>query len=174
MRFSTGSALYACACAALSLLVAPGLLAAEPPALVHDAGVNPVPELDEIYEQYSLAYSRLDAQGAAALYTRDALYLQPGRAIQQGRTPIQESFARFFQHSRVIGLQLRITFRIMARQVSDELAYDVGIFTLITSRDGEEVGRSLGKFVIVSRPDSDGSWRFQVSSHSDLSASDAG
>lgn len=174
MRFSTRSALCVSVCAALTLFVAPGILAVDPPALVHDEGVAPVAELDEIYEQYSQAYSRLDAQGAAALYTRDALYLQPGRAIQQGRTPIQESFARFFQHSRVVGLQLRISFRIMARQVSSGLAYDVGIFTLITSRNGEEVGRSLGKFVIVSRPDSDGTWKFQVSSHSDLSTSDAG
>ncbi len=174
MRFHTRSALCLCAGLALLALAAPGARAAEPPALVHDAGVVPVPELDQIYEQYSQAYSQLNAKGAAALYTRDALYLQPGRGIQKGRTPIQESFARFFQHSRVVGLDLHITFRIMARQVSGTLAYDVGIFTLVTSRDGEEVGRSLGKFVIVSRPDTDGSWKFHVSSHSDLSISDAG
>ena len=174
MRFPVRSALCLCASVALFVLAAPRMQAAEPPALVHDPGVIAVPELDQIYEQYSQAYSQLNAKGAAALYTRDALYLQPGRPIQQGRTPIQESFARFFQHSRAIGLQLHISFRIMARQVSGDLAYDVGVFTLTTSRDGEEVGRSFGKFVIVSRPDSDGTWRFHVSSHSDLSISDAG
>jgi len=174
MRSSPGSALRVFACMALAALCATAAHAAEPPALLHDPGVAPVPELDQIYRQYSQAYSHLDAKAAAALYTRDALYLQPGRAIQQGREPIQESFSRFFQHSRVVGLRLHITFRIMARKVSGELAYDVGVFTLVTSRDGEEVGRSLGKFVIVSRPDDDGTWRFQVSSHSDLATSSAG
>jgi uncharacterized protein (TIGR02246 family) len=159
---------------ALLVMLATLVHAAEPPAVIHDPGVIADPELDQIYEQYSQAYSRLDAKAAAALYTRDALYLQPGRSIQQGRATIQESFSRFFQHSRVVGLRLRISFRIMVRQISGDLAYDVGVFTLVTSRDGEEVGRSQGKFVIVSRPDTDGTWRFQVSSHSDLSATDEG
>jgi uncharacterized protein (TIGR02246 family) len=174
MRISSRSALCLGATVTFIFAAATSVAGAQPPSLIRDPGVVTVPALDHIYEQYSQAYSQLDAKGAAALYTRDALYLQPGRAIQQGRTPIQESFARFFQHSRVVGLQLHITFRIVARQVSDELAYDVGIFTLVTFRNGEEVGRSLGKFVIVSRPDADGAWRFHVSSHSDLAVSDAG
>ena len=174
MRLLTRSGPCLCACMALFVMLATPVHAAEPSALVHDPGVIAVPELDQIYEQYSQAYSHLDAKAAAALYTRDALYLQPGRAIPQGRAPIQESFSRFFQHSRVVGLRLRISFRIIVRQMSEQLAYDVGVFTLVTSRDGEEVGRSLGKFVIVSRPDDDGTWRFQVSSHSDLSAADEG
>ncbi len=138
-----------------------------------DPGVAPMPELDEIYRRFAMAYRDLDARAVAGLYTRDALYLQPGRDIKQGRVPIEASFRRFFDHSRSVGLVLEISFRIVARQVSDRLAYDVGIFTLVTTREGEEMGRSFGKFVNVSRPDDDGAWRFQVGSHSDLDAASA-
>jgi len=152
------------------VMMAPPAAWAQSQAVSHDPGVRPVPEIDHIYRQFSLAYRDLDAKAVAALYTRDALYLQPGREIQQGRVPIEATFGRFFLHSRSVGLRLDISFRIVAREVAGGLAYDVGVFTLVTSREGEEVGRSFGKFVNVSRPDDDGAWRFQVGSHSDLDA----
>ena len=138
--------------------------------LVLDKGVSPHSGLDEIYRRFSEGYKKLDPVAVASLYSDDALYLAPGTDVQRGRKLIQAGFANFFRAVKDRGARLEISFRIIERRVSGALAYDVGIFTLVQSREGSEPERSRGKFVVVARRMKDGSWGFQVDSYSDLKA----
>jgi len=44
---------------------------------------------------------------------------------------------------------MTISFQIVQRKVDKDLAFDVGIYTIRQSKDGQEVGTGQGKFVVV-------------------------
>ena len=145
-----------------------GQAAGEAKPLTLDDGVTAHGGVDEIYRRFNDGYRKLDAAQVAGLYTEDALYLAPGSNIQRGRKVIEEQFTSFFRSVQNDGARLEITFQIVARQASNDLAYDVGIYTLTRLKEGEPPRSSRGKFVTVARRGSDGAWRFQVDGYSDL------
>lgn len=136
--------------------------------LVLDAGVVPHKGLDEIYHRFSEGYKKLDAAAVAKLYTETAAYLQPGGEIDIGRAKVLETFTKFFDSTRQKNGRLEISFRIAQRQVEQNLAYDVGIYTLTSFNEKGEARTSKGKFFVVAKPDKDGVWRFQVDGYNDL------
>lgn len=140
----------------------------EAQALTLDPGVAAQAGVDEIYRRFNEGYRKLDAAQVAGLYTEDALYLAPGSDIQRGRKVIEDQFASFFRSVQNDGARLEISFQIVARQVSNDLAYDVGIYTLTRLKEGELPRSSRGKFVTVARRERDGMWRFQVDGYNDL------
>lgn len=141
---------------------------AEPQSLTRDQGVAAHAGLDDIYRRFTEGYRKLDAAQVAGLYTEDALYLAPGADLQRGRGAIEGQFAGFFRTVQSEGARLEIAFQIVARQVSNDLAYDVGIYTLTRLKEGEPPRSGRGKFVTVARRDRDRMWRFQVDGYSDL------
>ena len=138
------------------------------PAVTHEAGVNPHKEIDAIYQQFQLAYEKLDTALVAELYTDDALYLVPDNDVMRGKENIRKNFAVFFDYNRNQGRNLKITFRILKRTVQGELGYDVGIYTLQSNKDGKILGEDQGKFVVVTRKMKDGEWKFELDSYSGL------
>ena len=156
--------------AALMLLL-PGWIPAQSPAIpavTHETGVKPHKEIDAIYQRFQLAYEKLDAEMVAGLYTDDALYLVPDNDVMRGKENIRKNFSVFFDYNRNQGRKLNITFRILKRSVQGELGYDVGIYTLQSSKDGKILGEDQGKFVVVTRKMKDGTWKFELDSYSGL------
>jgi len=135
-------------------------------ALTLDPGVTPHKEIDEAYRVFSQAYDRLDPALVSNLYGESALYLAPGREIQRGREVINASFKGFFDWAKQKGRTLGISFRIVERQATENLAYDVGIYTLRGSGGGMPDGEDQGKFVVIARKSDDGRWYFQVDGYS--------
>jgi uncharacterized protein (TIGR02246 family) len=137
-------------------------------ALVLDAGVAAHKGLDEIYGRFSEGYKKLDPAAVANLYTETAAYLQPGGEIDIGRAKVLETFTKFFDSTKQKNGRLEISFRIAQRQAVQDMAYDVGIYTLTSFRENGEARTSKGKFFVVAKPDKDGIWRFQVDGYNDL------
>lgn len=127
--------------------------------------------LDEVYQRFSAAYDRLDADAVASLYTEEAQYLTPSsdRPIRQGRAAIKQSFEAFFNSIRDRQAALDISFRIVDRSISGDLAYDVGYYKLVVSYPedpAKEPSTSAGKFVVVAKKQADGTWQFHVDGYS--------
>lgn len=139
-----------------------------PGELSLDSGVTPHAKIDGIYHQFSVGYRNLDAAAVANLYAETAAYLSPGNNVETGRPKILENFKGFFDSVRKGNGKLEISFRILQRQVDTNLAYDVGIYTLISTNDKGESRRGSGKFVVVAKRGKDDVWHFQVDGYSDL------
>lgn len=147
---------------------APAAETTPPSALTFDAGVAPHKGLDEIYARFSEGYKKLDPAAVANLYTETAAYLVPNTEIEIGREKILASFTKFFDSVKQRNGRLEISFQIVQREAVQNMAYDVGIYTLTSFREGGETRVSKGKFFVVGKPDKDGVWRFQVDGFNDL------
>jgi uncharacterized protein (TIGR02246 family) len=135
--------------------------------LTLDSGVAKHVGIDEIYTKFSKAYRELDHAAFMSLYTKDAAYLVPGDNIDIGNTNITDGFKRFFDSVRSKGETLTISFQIVQRKVSGNMAYDVGIYTLRSLKDNKQIGEGKGKFVVVAMKEGK-AWKFQVDGYSDL------
>ena len=153
---------------AIILSVSAAIATAQDKQLVLDEGVEPHSGVDQIYKDFSKAYQTLDSKLLAGLYTEDVAYLSPSQDIVTGNKAVFENFDGFFSRTRERGRTMEIAFRIVKREVQSGLGFDVGVFTLVYSEAGKEVGRSKGKFVVVTRKGMDGKWRFAVDGYSDL------
>jgi uncharacterized protein (TIGR02246 family) len=129
-------------------------------------------KLDAVYAAFRDAYARLDAPAVAALYHDDAIYLAAGAAPKRGRAQIEGGFRSFFEQVREGGGTLALEFRIVRRDVTAGLATDVGYYRLAVVRNGVRGNASVGRFVTVSRPDTDGAWRCVVDSYSEADAAE--
>ena len=124
--------------------------------------------LDEIYRRFSEGYKKLDPAAVANLYTETAAYLAPRKEIEIGRAKVLATFTEFFDSVRQKNGRMEISFRIAQRQAEQNLAYDVGIYTLTSFNDKGEARTSKGKFMVVAKREKDGVWRFQVDGYNDL------
>jgi uncharacterized protein (TIGR02246 family) len=138
------------------------------PDLSFDAGAKPHAGLDSVYAKFSKAYRDLDHEMVGGLYTLDAAYLVPGQNLTTGRDNITPTFKSFFDHVRNGKGRMEITFRIVQRRVSKDMAYDVGIFTLTQYDSAGKSNSGQGKFVVVAVKQKNGEWRFQVDGYSDM------
>ncbi|HVF70613.1 MAG TPA: SgcJ/EcaC family oxidoreductase [Chthoniobacterales bacterium] len=136
--------------------------------LVLDNGVKAHAGLDQIYGRFSEGYKKLDPAAVADLYTENAAYLVPAQNLEIGRQKILDGFTKFFNSVKQRNGRLEISFRIAQRQVEQNLAYDVGIYTLTSFDDKGGSRSSQGKFIVVAQPGKDGVWRFQVDGYNDL------
>jgi|GEM_PF-993341 len=152
----------------VSLLLVSTALAQPSQELILEKGVAPHAKIDEVYRRFSDAYKKLDAEAVTNLYAEDAFYLAPGGDVKRGREKILAEFSGFFSSVKNAGGSLMISFQILGRQVSGDLAYDVGIYTLTDKNvDGKaRIGR--GKFVVVAQRIKNGEWRFVVDGYNPL------
>lgn len=138
-----------------------------PTNLTHDAGVARHEKIDNIYSSFDEAYRKLDAELVSGLYAERALYLVPEQDLIRGRVAIRKEFESFFDWARKNGAQLSIRFRIIEREVSGNLGYDVGIYTLVTKIQNSESRESQGKFVVVTKK-INGRWLFQLDGYNSM------
>jgi uncharacterized protein (TIGR02246 family) len=154
--------------AAVAVLGGGAMLATAQNSPVLDEGVVPHNGLDEIYRRFAEGYKKRDPAAVANLYTEAAAYLAPGKEIEIGRTKVLATFTEFFDSVRQKNGRLEISFRIAQRQTEQNLAYDVGIYTLTSLSDKGEARTSKGKFMVVGKREKDGVWRFQVDGYNDM------
>ena len=96
-----------------------------------------------------------------SVYAEDGLYLPPGSPILRGQDQFrgQFSFLERFTGGRGPGPDL--SFDIVDRDVSGDLAYDIGVYTIRSPVNaGGEPGR--GKFIVIWKRDAAGSWRIHA------------
>jgi uncharacterized protein (TIGR02246 family) len=97
-----------------------------------------------------------DAAAMAAVYEPDGRLLAPNTEPQQGSAAI-EAFWKTIIDAGVRGALLE-THTVDER---DDLAVEVGRYTLRTAADGGEIV-DVGKYVVMHRRQPDGSWRYAV------------
>lgn len=98
-----------------------------------DQPVNRVDQneaINQLYQRFEIAYDSLDVDMVGNLYVQDAHYLLPNpqAPVLEGKERIRKSFARFMGRAKAHGRNVEISFRIVHRQISDSLAYDVGYY----------------------------------------------
>lgn len=123
-------------------------------------------QVDEPYQRFSAAYTTLDADRVAALYTEDALMLPPGGEILRGRAAIRERYADGFDDDRQRGHTRRITFELVDRLVSGDVRNDYGYYTIIGRSPSGHESEYRGKFAKVWQRGRDGVWRIRSDSYS--------
>ena len=135
---------------------------------VADRDVAEAPEeLDRVYGTFQRAYSQADLQLLMdSVYARDAYYLPPGADILSGQAEIREQFAFLDRFAAQGGGGPEIVFDIVDRDVSGDLAYDIGTYTLTPPGPGSEPAR--GKFIVVWKRNEQGDWRIHADGFSPL------
>ncbi len=121
--------------------------------------------IDQLYQQFEVAYDSLDTDMVTDLYAEDAFYLipHPQAPVLAGRPSIRESFSGFIDGAAQNNRKIDISFRIISRKISDSLAFDVGYYHTRSKADTAaafpEKG-GVGKFVTVMGLMPDGNWKF--------------
>ena len=151
----------------LTFIVLTVPISAQTPNLVLEKGVLPHQGIDAVYAKFSEAYRTLNVEIVAKLYTADAKYLPPDNNILNGRDEIRPTFQSFFDYTKKRGENMTISFHIYQRKVSQDLGYDVGIYTIRTFKDSKKIGEGSGKFVVVAVKNGQ-NWQFQVDGYSGL------
>lgn len=123
---------------------------------------------DAVYAKFTEAYKRADPAMVTGLYTTDAFYLSPGRMIVRGQDSVLSAFS-FLKSYKDRPSGPAIGFRILDRQVSGDLAWDIGYYVMnargqpVTAQD-----HPAGKFIVLWKRGADGQWRIFADGYSDV------
>ncbi len=145
------------------VLVISGSAGAQSTKSAHDQA------FDQIYAKFTEGYRTGNPQMVADLYTRDAFYLAPGKLIERGHETVLGAFSFLDSFKNRPGGGPAIGFRIVDRQVSGDLAWDVGYYLMnlegkaITAADQPD-----GKFIVLWKRGPDGQWRIFADGYSDV------
>ncbi|HEV2131142.1 MAG TPA: SgcJ/EcaC family oxidoreductase [Longimicrobiaceae bacterium] len=114
-------------------------------------------QISEANARFSEAFRRGDAEGAAQVYTEDAVILPPDAQIIRGRQAITQ-FWRAVMGMGVKGADLTT---VDLEVVSDDTAYEIGRALLTIEPEGGERMQQEGKFVVVWKRRENG-WKWHV------------
>jgi ketosteroid isomerase-like protein len=133
-------------------------------ATLDDAGT----EIDRVYQTFSRAYAEADVQLLMdSVYAPGGFYLPPGSPILRGQDQFRGQFSFLERFTGGRGPGPDISFDIVDRDVSGDLAYDIGVYTLRSPLGpGDEPGR--GKFIVIWKRNADGDWRIHADGFSGL------
>ena len=126
-------------------------------------------EVNRPYEDFSLAYSTLDAEILTNTYTADAALLNlydtrdPNSIL--GAENIKQYFANFFQRLKDGNQSFTLTFKIINRTVKDGVVYDNGYYKLVRSGPNVPERSSHGKLSTILVQE-EGRWKFKIDSDS--------
>lgn len=124
---------------------------------------------EAVYAKFSEAYRKSDPKMVADLYTKDAFYLQPGSMIERGYDYVFNTFSFLNQYKARPNGGPAIGFRILDRNVSNDIAWDIGYYVMndngkaITSEDQPD-----GKFIVLWKKGADGQWRIFADGYSEV------
>jgi uncharacterized protein (TIGR02246 family) len=111
--------------------------------------------VEENNRRFAAALAAGDAAGAASVYADDAALLPPDVEALKGR----EAIERFWQAGIAMGIR-GVELETRELEQEDELAYEIGRYTLRIEPDGGEPATDVGKYLVVHRREPDGSWRW--------------
>lgn len=113
-------------------------------------------EIEAADKDFVAALGRGDAAGIARLYTAGARLLPPNTEMMKGRQAIQS----FWQSGIDMGIKAA-TLEAVEVEARDDMAYEIGKYTLtIQTPDGQTI-RDTGKYLVVWKCQ-DGSWKLDV------------
>ncbi len=113
--------------------------------------------LEEGGVKFVEAINKGDAAAAAALYTDDAILMPPNSEMIKGKSAIQE----FWNTSIQMGIK-NVSTTVVDIQVSGDLAYRIGKYTLTVQPQDHPAVTDSGKFLDIWKRQADGSWKIQV------------
>lgn len=113
--------------------------------------------IEEMNLKFGEAVRQGDAAALAALYTEDATLMPPDSEMIKGRQGIEE----FWKTTMQMGIKDAML-TIVDVSGSCNLAYEIGKFKLKIHPEGQEPIEALGKYVVVWKLQSDGSWKLHV------------
>ncbi len=107
-------------------------------------------------KNFMAAFDRGDAAGVVACYTADARLLPPGGAPMSGTPDI----AAFWQGAMNMGIK---SAKLETKHVEerDDLAVEVGHYTLTIQPEGGATITDVGKYVVVWKDDG-GTWKLHI------------
>lgn len=115
--------------------------------------------LDSTYAVFTEAYERANVQLLMdEVYARDGYYLPPGSPILHGQDQFRGQFSFLERFARDGGPGPRITFDIVDRDIDGDLAYDIGVYSILPPGAAEDVEPGQGKFIVIWKR-IDGDWR---------------
>ncbi len=103
------------------------------------------------------AVKRGDPASLAALYTEDATLLPPNSEPIRGRQGIQAFMGTLME----MGIR-EVTLETVDVEYLDDVAYEVGAYTLKIEPEGGQATTDQGKYVVVWKRDGDGPWKLAV------------
>lgn len=145
-----------------------GLVIGESGALAQNPAGEAERAFEETYAAFSEAYRVGDPAAVAALYADDAFYLAPGGEIDRGNVARHFGFLSSFEPGRGPVIE----FEIVDREVSGDLAYDIGYYTF-RQADGAPESAGRGKFIVIWKRGEDGAWRIHADGYSGVDDPDA-
>ena len=124
------------------------------PSAVETTGAD-IAALDALREQFVGLFQVGDASSLAALYTEGAILMPPEKPAATGRQAIESVFrATFGQFSAKLNIDFDET------KIAGDWAFERGSYALtLTPRDGGEPIQESGKYLMILRRDSQGSWK---------------
>jgi uncharacterized protein (TIGR02246 family) len=115
--------------------------------------------ITEVEEAYAKGVMAKDPSAAAAVFTEDAIFLDPNSKTVRGRGEIERFFQALFAGQTVTGFSLTPVevFGV------DGLAYEVGTWRLsVNPPEGTSPLSQAGSYVFALKKQSDGSWKIAV------------
>jgi uncharacterized protein (TIGR02246 family) len=100
------------------------------------------------------AFNSGNAAAVAELYTEDAAVLPPGGKRVDGRKGVGE-----FWQGAIKGGVKNLSLKAIEVEERADFAYEVGAFTLDMPSEGGGLATVAGKYVVIWKKGSDGSWR---------------
>lgn len=143
------------------VIAVPALLAAAGRAVAQAPASGPELAFEAAYEAFAEAYRQGDPAAVTALYGRDAFYLAPGSEIARGEVARHFSWLSSFEP----GAGPVIEFEIVDREISGDLAYDIGYYTI---RRPDSGSGSRGKFIVIWKRADDGTWKIHADGFSEV------
>ncbi|MFQ5946580.1 MAG: YybH family protein [Anaerolineae bacterium] len=133
-----------------ALIMALALLSCAKPEDVRQA-------IEAASTEFAEAFNRGDAAAVAALYTEDAKVLPPNSEMVDGKQAIQE----FWSGAMEMGIR-DFALKTVDVGFNDDLAYEMGTYTLNIQPEGGQATTDTGKYVVVWTRQGDGSWKLAV------------
>ncbi len=100
------------------------------------------------------AFNAGDAAGVAALYSETAMLLPPDAKLVRGRPAVQEVFQSWIDS----GMK-DISFKMVELESSENLAYEIGLFSVNVPADNNQMTNAKGNYLVVWKREADGVWR---------------
>ncbi|PAQ04539.1 YybH family protein [Mesorhizobium temperatum] len=111
-------------------------------------------DIEAALTKFTDAFNSGNAAAVAQIYTEDAALLPPDGKRVDGRKGVEE-----FWQGAIKGGMKNFTLKALEVEESENLAYEVGAFTLdVPSKDGA-LSTVAGKYIDVWKKGDDGTWR---------------
>lgn len=118
-------------------------------------------EIDRVYADFADAYAEANVDRLLReVYGENAFHLPPGGGILRGEEGLRRGYG---ERAAAVGAPgPRITFDVVDRQVSGDVAYDIGRYTIRAPGASPDAPASEGEFVVIWKRDPQGRWRIQA------------